>query len=219
MVRILSTKKLERNQEELLLNAGLSLVQYDGIRIEMSEFKIPQQPVENAVFTSKNAVKAILQKAVEIQNAFCVGDKTAALLEEQGISVKVKAQDASELAMKITTDFSEANFIFFCGNKRRDELPETLKKHRVKIDEIEVYRTSLRAMEFPQPFDGILFFSPSGVQSYHLQNQMQGTAFCIGETTASEARKHTKNIVVAARPGIENLIAKAVNHFRKETHQ
>ena len=74
----------------------------------------------------------------------------------------------------------------------------------------------LNPMKFHQLFDGILFFSPSGVQSFMVENSMESAmAFCIGETTASEAKKHTENVVIANSTSIESVIAKSVKTLLK----
>ena len=81
---VLSTKKLSTNQKELLLNAGLSLVEYDAIKIEFQSLPALISSVENAIITSKNAAKVVIKEKLQIKNCFCVGDKTAALLENNG---------------------------------------------------------------------------------------------------------------------------------------
>ncbi|MGA9591237.1 MAG: uroporphyrinogen-III synthase [Salegentibacter sp.] len=210
MPTVLSTKKLSTNQKELLLNAGLSLVEYDAIKIEFQPLPALTSSVENAIITSKNAAKVVIKEKLQIKNCFCVGDKTAALLENNGFSVIETAEQASALAEIITAQYCDKSFTFFCGNKRRDELPQVLKEKKVKLEEIEVYRTGLNFREFHQEFDGILFFSPSGVRSFAKLNNFKNTiAFCIGSTTASEVKKYTNRIEIANQPGIENVIARA----------
>ena len=51
-----------------------------------------------------------------------------------------------------------------------------------------------------------MFYSPSTVKSYLLQNNREKIAFCIGETTASEAKKHFKDVRVAKLPTAESVI-------------
>lgn len=82
---------------------------------------------------------------------------------------------------------------------------------------MEVYKTSLNQLSFPQEFDGIMFYSPSGVKSFTSENKIkESTVFCIGRTTAKEAEKHTKNIVIATKPSIENLIVTVVKHYKEK---
>jgi len=213
MKSILSTKKLINSQKQLFLNSGLSLVEYNAIVTETTNFKLPSEKIENAIFTSKNAVNAVLEK-VQLKNCFCVGEKTGELLSDNGFHIQEIADYGKDLAEIITKKYGAEEFTFFCGNKRRDELPGILQKGNVHFTEIEVYKTSLNPQFFPQEFEGILFFSPSAVQSFTAKNQLKGTtAFCIGNTTAAEAQKHTNNIIIATKPTIENVIVQVVKYF------
>ena len=214
MPTVLSTKRLAPNQRELLLNAGIGFVEYDAIKIKLTDFKIDKKKIENAIFTSKNAVKAISGKDLQIENCFCVGDKTAMLLEKNGCHIIERGQNSEELGRKIAEKYQEMHFNFFCGNKRRDELPAILTENKIDFSEIEVYETSLNPKKFESDFDGILFFSPSAVKSFTQKNVINSVAFCIGSTTAEEAAKHTQKIIVASKPAIENVIAKVVAYFK-----
>ncbi|EZH72475.1 uroporphyrinogen-III synthase [Aquimarina atlantica] len=212
---ILSTKKLSAAQKELLLNTGLGFVEYEAITIELLEITV-KHTIQNAIFTSKNAVKAIKSVGMIISNCFCVGDNTKKLLEENGLNVVETAQNASDLAKIIIKKYKNDSFLFFCGNLRRDELPDLLKQNNVEVKEQIVYKTQLKSNKFTRSFDGILFFSPSGIQSYTSENKIgKSISFCIGNTTASEAKKHTDNIIVANKPTVENVIVQAVKHFTK----
>jgi uroporphyrinogen-III synthase len=213
---ILSTKKLSAVQKELLLNAGLGFVEYGAITIELLEINI-EHTIQNAIFTSKNAVKAIQNSGMVISNCFCVGDNTKKLLQENDLNVLETAQNASDLAKIITKKYKNNSFLFFCGNLRRDELPNLLEQNNVDVKEQIVYKTHLKSNKFNRMFDGILFFSPSGIQSYVSENKIgESISFCIGNTTASEARKYTNNIIVANKPTVENVIVQAVKYFNKK---
>src|SRR5680860_514238 len=215
MYTVLSTKKLSLSQKLLLLNAGIGLVEYDAIQIEFIDFKTGTRAFKNAVITSKNTAKAILKKDLKIENCYCVGEKTAAFLKENNFNIAEIADYGINLAQIIIEKYPNENFDFFCGNERRDELPAILKKNNVKFEELEVYKTSLKPKQFEREFEGILFFSPSGVKSFVSENKLdKSIAFCIGSTTASEAKKHTSNIIIANKPSLENVIVQAVKYFK-----
>lgn len=210
MKSVLSTKKLSLSQTELLLNAGLSLVQYDAIKIEFLPFEVPLE-VKNAIITSQNAVRSILNSEFKIQNCFCVGQKTKALLEENGFRVIQMAEYAAELADYLVKNHQNDSFHFFCGNIRSDEIPARLKENNIALREIEVYKTTLNPKKFERQFDAILFFSPSGVKSFVAENTLgRSLTVCIGTTTASEAKKHTEKVAIANATSVESVIAKAV---------
>lgn len=218
-VSVLSTKRLKSGQRELLLNRGIGLVEMDFISIVPVPFEIEDIP-ENIIFTSKNSVKAILDhsliKELQQKNMFCVGDKTAEFLEQNGFRVSKTANYGAHLASEIIANHSGENFLFFCGKQRHDALPEGLKQAGIQLTEVEVYDTLPCSKKIDRIFDGVLFFSPSAVKSYCSENDLsRSVAFCIGTTTSAEAKKHTKNIVVASRPSVENVIVQVVKYFGK----
>ncbi len=218
MIHLLSTKKLDPHQKELLLNAGFGVVEKDFISIIPLDFQLKEIP-ENLIFTSKNAVKAILNhpqlNELQEKKVFAVGDKTSEFLRKNGFTVTETANYGADLADKIVADHRDQKFLFFCGKRRNPDLPEKLKKNRVSFEEIEVYDTVFASSKIDRIFDGVLFFSPSGVKSYCSQNDLSNSiAFCIGTTTASEAKKHTENIIVAAKPSVENVVVQVVKHFK-----
>lgn len=215
MPTVLATKKLKENQRSLLLNAGISLVEYNAIKIEFIPFEVPKN-IENAIFTSQNGVLSIQNSVpknvgIRIQNCFCVGEKTKQLLKENGFNVIKMTEYASELADYLVKTHKDEAFHFFCGNIRSNEIPSRLKENNITFEEIEVYKTTLNPKKFERKFDVILFFSPSGVQSFFSENNTAiGIAICIGKTTAAEAKKYTENVVIANSTTVESVIAKAV---------
>ncbi len=211
---VLSTKKLSTSQKELILNAKIGFVAYNAITIDL--LTVAQlEKVENAIFTSKNAVKAVLKSKTIISNCFCVGSTTKKLLEESDQNVIEIAQNASDLAKIIVKKHKNRSFLFFCGNLRRNELPELLRQNEVNFEEQIVYNTHQNSKKFDRSFDGVLFFSPSAVQSYVSENSLENVvAFCIGTTTASEAKKHASKVIIANKPTVENVIVQAVKYFK-----
>lgn len=217
MTRILSTKKLAPNQRQFLLNAGFSVVDSDFIAISYRGFTLDNVH-ENLIFTSANAVKAVANhpevQEIRRKPCFCVGEKTAEFLDEVGFTVIEIADNASELGMLIEQKYTSETFTFFSGSMRLETLPGWLGEWNVGYNEITVYETTLTPVKTPDT-DGILFFSPSGVESFlsanELTNQM---CFCIGETTAGALKGKTKNIVIANKPSVENVIIQCINHYK-----
>lgn len=221
-IRILSTKKLLVNQKQFLLNANFSVVEADFIAIHPKEVTIDKVH-ENLIFTSQNAVLSVLDnlKSTETlnilksKNVFCVGIKTKQLLEENGFNVIAYTGYAADLAEIITLIYNKEKFTFFSGNLRRDTLPEALKNAKIVFNEIEVYETILTPQKLNTSFDGILFFSPSGVESFLKDNKITNQmCFCIGTTTAEALEKHTKNIIIAHQPTVENVIIQCINEYK-----
>ncbi|WP_298222349.1 uroporphyrinogen-III synthase [Flavobacterium sp.] len=222
-VRILSTKKLSPNHKQYLLNADFSVIEADFIGIEYKNFSIGQ-PNEFLIFTSQNAVESVLKNKdyTEIlhKRCFCVGEKTKALLEESGFVVLVYADYAAELASLICNKYQKQTFTFFSGNLRKDILPEAMQLAQIAFEEIVVYETVYTPQEITSKPDGILFLSPSAIESYVQLNKITDqVCFCIGQTTAEAAEKYTDNIVIAQQPSVENVIVQCIKYYSKrENH-
>lgn len=219
-IRILSTKKLLPNQRQFLLNAGFSVIEANFIQAVGKKFELGDED-GNLIFTSQNAVKSFLEneKAQNLKNKkiFCVGIKTKALLEQNGYKVLATKEYASELAEVIVNDFKDESFLFFSGSLRRDTLPDALQKANISLKEIEVYETILTPQKINGPVDGILFFSPSGVQSYLKENTIENqSCFCIGTTTAEPLEQLTDKIIIAKQQTVENVIIQTINYYSKK---
>jgi uroporphyrinogen-III synthase len=180
-----------------------------------------------AIFTSMNAVEAV-GKLVTTQptwKIFSIGNTTKNLIIKYfgKESISATAGNATLLAEKIVEkkivekkDIREVTF--FCSDKRRNELPEKLKSNGIKVHEIIVYRTTETARTISKVYDGILFFSPSAVNSFLLKNKVSpGTQlFAIGSTTAKALQPFTnQHVIIAETPGKENLLNLAINLFSK----
>lgn len=217
-INIVSTKKLLPLQKQLLFEAGISVFEEDFIETKIKSFELSKVN-ENLIFTSQNAVLSILQhsKCEELKgkNVFCVGMKTKELLTQNGFEVVAYTGYASDLAEIISLIYSTESFTFFSGNLRRDILPNTLKENGITFNEIEVYETIITSKKMTSKHDGILFFSPSGVESYFKLNSIKDeSCFCIGETTAEALEnKKVKNIIIAEKPSVESVIIQVIEYY------
>jgi uroporphyrinogen-III synthase len=207
-----------------------------GIAIDIIEF-IRTEPIVNnelkkrinelanqslhIVFTSMNAVDAVrsyLDKKPADWKIFCIGTATQKLVVEEfdGRSIIGTADSATELADAIIAEKNIHKVAFFCGDQRRHELPQKLADHQIEVDEVEVYKTFQLREKITKQYDGILFFSPSAVESFFTGNKItpQTILFAIGNTTANTIKKYTTNkIVLSDKHGKEDLFEKAIAYF------
>jgi uroporphyrinogen-III synthase len=216
-IKILSTKILLSPQKQALLDAGFSVSEANFIKTQNSDFDL-HGIKDNLIFTSQNAAQSVLlhPKGLElkIKKVFCVGLKTKALLEENGFIVDVYVDYASDLAEIITLIYANESYTFFSGNLRKETLPKALKAAKVNFNEIQVYETTLTPHKIKNAVNGILFFSPSAVESYLKDNKIKKEiCFCIGNTTADALDKITKNIIVADHPSVENVIEDVIEEY------
>ena len=218
MIQILSTKTLLNNQKQALVNANFNVIEVDFIHTKSQAFKL-NEINDNLIFTSQNAVQSFLldpkSEDLKTKNVFCVGLKTKILLSESGFNVIAYTGYAADLAEIITLIYANESYTFFSGNLRRETLPEALKEAKVKFNEIQVYETTLTPQKIETSVDAILFFSPSGIESYLKENKIKNeTCFCIGTTTSSALEGITKNIIIADQPTIEDVIEEVIAEYK-----
>ncbi|MGV9002471.1 uroporphyrinogen-III synthase [Flavobacterium sp.] len=218
-INILSTKKLLESQKQRLLDANFEVIEVNFIETTIKDFELTKIN-QNLIFTSQNAVQSVLNhpklEDLKSKNVFCVGMKTKGLLTENGFNVIAYTGYAADLAEIISLVYNKENYTFFSGNLRRETLPEKLKENNIQFNEIEVYETQLTPKKMTKKLDGILFFSPSGIESYLKMNTIKDQiCFCIGDTTAEPLEiKKVKNIVIADTPIVENVIAEVIEYYK-----
>lgn len=213
MSDVLSTRLLNEEQKKALKNAKISVEEYNAITIDIINFILPKG-YTHFIFTSKNGVKSFVQHlannpTINISeiSCFCVGQKTKSCLEENGLKVIKMTQNALELALFIAKHHKKEHFLIFAGNRNRPELRRILSREKIFFKEVEVYQTSLVPKQYNNKFRGILFYSPSGVESFTHVNNIENTpVFCIGETTAKEARKHSEHVFVSEETTVDGVI-------------
>lgn len=218
---ILSTKTLSAEQRQVFLDANFDLLEQDFIEIKNNLFELNSFN-NNLIFSSQNAVLSLMEQTgwevLKTKPVFCVGIKTKDLLELNGFKVDVYMDYASELAEIITLIYNKESYTFLSGNLRKETLPEALKNAGITFNEIEVYQTTLAPFKISdqEKFDGIMFFSPSAVESYLTNNKIKNeVCFCVGITTASALEtKKIKNIVIAETPTIEEVILEVIEYYK-----
>ena len=95
---------------------------------------------------------------------------------------------------------------YFCSDLRLDDLPSILGENGFEINEVIAYNTKYNSQKIDESVEGIMFYSPSTVQSFMQNNDASGIAFCIGESTAREAKKHFENVRISKVPTVESVI-------------
>jgi uroporphyrinogen-III synthase len=149
---------------------------------------------------------------------YCLEGATSNTLRESGIRHEIiaTAADAASLARQIILSEEKGPLVFFCGDKRRDELPDMLAEKGIYLDEIIIYETTATPAVTTETYDGILFLSPSAVQSFFSANQLPPDTICfaIGATTAHALEQYTGNkIIISTSQRMTNLVQTAINYF------
>lgn len=208
---IYSTKKLTQDQLGLFWNEAV-VKSSDAIQIKLNRLpkSIISNPIEHVIITSKNAVESLVQSfdpaELKFKNIYCVGRRTRRLVETKIGPVAHTESNAKALADYLISNLKVQSATYFCSDLRLETLPDILNKHGVDLTEVLAYETKYNADTLEAPVKGVMFYSPSTVDSFLKQNKAQGVAFCIGETTAKTARQHFENVRVAKVPTVESVI-------------
>ena len=208
---IYSTKKLTDDQV-MLFHTAVASKSSDAIKISLNRLtkSVIRNEIQNVIITSKNAVESLLTNfsAPELQfkNIYCVGRRTKRLVERRIGKVTHTEANAKKLAEYLVEYIDGTEVTYFCSDLRLDDLPNILTKNHIKVNEIEAYQTKFNADKVESNLDGVMFYSPSTVESFLKQNKANGIAFCIGETTAKVAKQYFKEVRVAKVPTVESVI-------------
>lgn len=220
MAKILSTKLLSDSAYERLLAAGHELTQYNAVEAETLPFSAAYYP--HFVCSSQNAVKALSdywhrQDQEMLKNAgwYCVGTQTAEALEQLGFKVSHCSENAETLIEEVLKPLNEP-ILWFSGVRKTRALEQFINDRG--CDYIDCYLTRLVEKSFTTPYDALLFFSPSGVESFLKVNEMvRAHAFCIGETTAKAVRPHAQNgLSISPKATSMQLVLEVIKHFKKD---
>jgi len=173
------------------------------------------------VFTSVHAVQAVagcLNGHQPDWKIYCISPATSREVEKVFGEKRIAATapTGAQLAQAVVADAGHHAIIFFCGDQRREELPQQVRNAGLQLTEIVSYQTVRTPQKMEDAYDGIVFLSPSAVQSYFSQNTVQPhtVLFSIGPTTTATLQSLSGNrIVEAATPAREQLINSVINYF------
>lgn len=217
-VNIYSTKTLSEDQKQLFHNQVVS-ESSDFVKISLNRLtsQVLKQLPKNVIITSKNAVEALLmnfsKEELKFDKIYCVGRRTKRLIEQKIGQVTHSENNAIKLAAYLVEHAKGSEMTYFCSDIRLEELPNKLTSNDIVLHEIRAYETKFDAVKIENSTNGVMFFSPSTVQSFKQENDADVIAFCIGETTAKEARKHFKDVRTAKIPTVESVIDLVNAHF------
>lgn len=226
-VHILSTRPLpesvvmEAKQEGILIDE-VSFIETEPIQTIEVQQEIEQAFIQSAtvIFTSMNAVEAVISYEEDKPDwtIYCLGNTTRNLVIKYFGEDRIAgtANSAMELAEMVAEESGVEEVIFFCGDQRRDELPAILREHGIEVTEIVVYQTIPVYHKIEKPYNGILFFSPSAVESFFRNNKPLPNAllFAIGKTTAETIKRFASNkVITGTEPGKLSLVREMMEYF------
>ena len=215
---VYSTKSFTEAQR-LLFHEKVTVESSDFVKISLNRIhpRFVKNEIQNVIITSKNAVEALLTNfaPIELQfkNIYCVGRRTKRLVEQKIGKVTHFENNAKKLANYLVDYMEGTEVTYFCSDLRLDHLPTILEKNNIKVTEVEAYQTKYDGLKVANNVESVMFYSPSTVESFVQKNKMNIIAFCIGETTANEAKKHFNDVRISKVPTVESVIELINEHY------
>ncbi|GAA3587801.1 hydroxymethylbilane synthase [Flavivirga amylovorans] len=218
ITNVYSTKSLTEDQR-LLFHEKVVSKSSDFIKISLNRIhpRFLKNEIQNVVITSKNAVESLITNyssaELQFKNIYCVGRRTKRLVENRIGKVTHFEKSAKKLAEYLVEYMEGSEVTYFCSDLRLDDLPTILTENNIKVTEVEAYQTKYDGIKINDSVECVMFYSPSTVKSFVQENDTDVIAFCIGDTTAKEAKKHFKDIRIAKVPTVESVIELVNEHY------
>ena len=222
--RSLSPDWLEEAEREGFLLKAIPFIQIKPILSDEMDAQIAHT-LPSIAFTSANAVRFFANRMAEIphkpeiKQIFCLQGETMREVMRLNLDVALlAARNARELAELIISQKNLKGISFFCGNRRRNELPELILRNNLQLHEVQLYQTLI----YPRPVDflyeAVLFFSPSAAEAFFQTNILRAgvPCICIGATTAAAVREFTANpVLVSEKHETRAVLDKAMQYLRE----
>ncbi len=233
-IKALSTKRIDPSLKREAMQKGIEITDKEFICIRPVQTPAKKEAVlqwaKNAeglavIFTSSNAVENTVTEFNSPGNRdilpswkiFCLdgATKKTVLADFPGSRIISTAAHATALADKIIEQDTYKKLVFFCGNKRRDELPAQLKRNGIEVIEVVVYETIETPVSINEYFDAVLFFSPLAAGSFFSLNSIaeKTVCFAVGATTAKAISGHTANPVITSKTPDQEALINSVNLY------
>ena len=179
------------------------------------------------VVTSPRAVDALVESGAVLPGwtkVAAVGESTARRAREAGFSVALTGEGggAGALAETLLAAGVDAGtrILFPASSRARPELREILEAAGVEVQQVEAYRTAIRAFE-PRDVpelrraDVVTFTSPSAVEGWCLATKGEAARFVadgvryvvIGETTGTALGAHGLAGIAAPETSLEGVVS------------
>lgn len=220
---VLFTKQLTSRQQK---GHACVIDSHSFIKINYLPYEFPSLTLaKSLVFTSKNAVDAVLEKnrIEKVQPIYVIGKKTKKSIEKYGkfqnIRVPKIEQNAEGLISLIQEDKTD-NFVYFCGKQRLPFIENYIKENKKECEVVEVYDTLLSPplnLNIDK-YSWLCFCSPTAVFSYLEKYEIlpQHQILCIGNTTAMALQKYEKQVFISPEASVESMLNYIEEYYKKK---
>ena len=219
---VLSTKQLNRYiKRKAKEEFGFNLVCKSFTKIKKTDFvctPFTLESYDSYAFTSANAVQYFLEnidkKLLAEKNIFALQGATRDELLLRNLVPRITAPNVNELGKLIKLNKAVLNIqkiLHPIGNLTLPDLRYVVTGSGMSYQDLTVYQTELNPIPVDAiPFEAILFFSPSAIDSFSFANRFSSERIyiCIGNTTFTRLQYYTDTYtaVIAKNPTPEAML-------------
>ncbi|MES2618924.1 MAG: uroporphyrinogen-III synthase [Bacteroidota bacterium] len=223
-MKVLSTKQLETNAIASAHDLQLDLTCLNFIEIKGVDYHneaLNFNDYDTVVFTSSNAVDFFIVSQIQIdilktKKIASLEGSSKATLAKYGLAPIATAADSKQLADILQHSSDVKSVLHPCGSLALDTLQHTLETADIQYKGLVVYETILQPQQLTETYDFILFYSPSGVNSFFSQNKLSPSTVCccIGTTTAAALKEKEPQamILIPEKPNPVAML-EIVHHY------
>lgn len=226
-MRILSTKSLAADELEFAALQGVEVRCLEVIKTEPLPFQLPRVNSCDAVaFTSANALRYFFRNdevaaALAGKTIFSIEGKTTQHLRVKGFVPQLTAYNGEQLADKVIASATAKAVLHPCSSIRLPVLEQKFAAAGIAYTALPVYHTSLLSgVKAEGGYDAVLFYSPSGVESFLAENKLPQNVVCccIGNTTAQYLKERcpAAEIIVPEIPITLEMLKHAISYLKTE---
>lgn len=225
MKKVLSTKTLNEETLTYAQSENLEVQCVDFIETTAFPFKfqhLGNKQFDALAFTSASAVKYFFENKdaihyIQGKQVFAIAGKTQDELMAKGIKADVTGASAEELGNAIANKGTAKTVLHICGNLRLPVLENKLSQAGIFYTDLMVYQTGTKAKKIADGFDAILFYSPSGIESFLSLNNISNETVCccIGQTTAQALRdkRNSASIILPKEASPQSMLDSVAGYF------
>lgn len=239
MIDVFSTRTLPDTAIKQAAGHGIRITAKDFIRIspvlstDLKQKIIAElnRPDITLLFTSRHAVKIALKNYLQnipksissTWKLYCLSGatKNALLTCFNKSQIIAHAYHAEALSKEMSKAKHTIPLHFFCGNRRRNTLPDFMTAHKIPYREWVMYTTENMNHKIKDVFQAYLFYSPSAVESFFSKNTIAADRVCfsIGATTANALKSKIDNpVIISEKPDTDNLLNRLYHYHKTEKY-
>ncbi len=220
MIRVFYSRKVFENGvlDNFCKKQNIALTARSLLFFEAKTLEKQPKPYDVVFFASPRAFDFFVKQFEIHKTALvaCIGSSTAKHIQAQGFDVHFIGQDSTKpktVAKDFSTWLGDRLVLFPISNISNRSISSVLNPNQVQ--ELVVYKTVLQPLTYEEPFDCLIFSSPSNAAAFLEKNIVKKTQIVAVFGTTTQEFLLNKGISSAV---LEDTTEKAIITFLKQQY-